>query len=69
MKQIKKYNQNGKYLLGINKEDKKVYLTKPSWDCSWYWGFGYIDMPDSHSHWKGEIVGQMNKYDFKHFII
>ena len=31
------------YLLGKRKEDgKKTYLVSPSWDCSWYWGFGYI---------------------------
>lgn len=32
-----------KYYLGIRKADnKKVYLIAPSWDCGWYWGFGYI---------------------------
>ena len=30
------------YLLGIDAEGKKHYLEKASWDCGWYWGFGYI---------------------------
>lgn len=36
-------NKFGKhYLLGINKDGEKVWLEEPSWDCGWYWGFGYI---------------------------
>lgn len=46
-----------KYFLGIRKEDKKrVYLIKESWDCGWYWGFGYIQ-----TFSKGDI------YDHQHF--
>ena len=29
------------YLLG-EKDGIKYYLEEPSWDCGWYWGFGYI---------------------------
>ena len=32
------------YLLGINQENEKVWLEKPSWDCDWYWGFGYVEI-------------------------
>jgi hypothetical protein len=33
------------YLLGVRKEDGlKVWLQEPSWDCDWYWGFGYIEI-------------------------
>lgn len=40
---IKKFGVD-RFLLGIRKEDnKKVYLTKATWDCGWYWGFGYIN--------------------------
>lgn len=51
------------YLLGSDKEGIKHYLQKPSWDCDWYWGFGYIhtytnnNNPEmsrdlnSHYHW------------------
>lgn len=45
MKQIgkKTINKFGKhYLLGVNKDGEHVYLEKESWDCGWYWGFGYL---------------------------
>ncbi len=29
---------------------EKIYLTKHSWDCDWYWGFGYIGNKDLHTH-------------------
>lgn len=36
-------NKFGKhYLLGINHVGGYVYLEEPSWDCGWYWGFGYL---------------------------
>lgn len=27
-------------------------LAKPSWDCGWYWGFGYLQSKDIHTHAK-----------------
>lgn len=40
-KEIK--NKFGKHwLLGIDSNGNKHYLQAPSWDCGWYWGFGYI---------------------------
>jgi hypothetical protein len=30
------------YLLGADKDGVKYWLESPSWDCGWYWGFGYI---------------------------
>ena len=45
---------NTYYLLGIRKEDdKKVYLKKPTFDCGWYWGIGYVETfrrNDIHDH-------------------
>lgn len=36
-------NKFGKhYLLGVNKAGDYVWLEKESWDCDWYWGFGYL---------------------------
>jgi len=35
--------------LGIYKGEK-VYLSKHSWDCGWYWGFGYVGNRDWHFH-------------------
>ena len=52
-------NKFGKkrYFLGIRKEDKKkVYLTEATWDCDWYWGFGYI-----------ETFSRNDVYDYQHF--
>lgn len=34
------------YLLGIDSEGTKYWLEAPSWDCSWYWGFGYVETYD-----------------------
>lgn len=31
------------YLLGQDKEGTLYWLEAPSWDCDWYWGFGYIE--------------------------
>lgn len=53
------------YLLGQDEEGISYWLEAPSWDCGWYWGFGYIESYqgnfkpskakdiDSHSHAKG----------------
>ena len=31
------------YLLGVDKEGIYYWLEEASWDCEWYWGFGYIE--------------------------
>ena len=31
------------YLIGIDTDGQKVFLEEPSWDCGWYWGFGYLE--------------------------
>lgn len=37
--------------LGKRKEDKKmVYLAAPTWDCDWYWSFGYLVRTGEHFH-------------------
>lgn len=53
---ITKFN-NDYYLLGINQDNEKVWLEKPSWDCDWYWGLGYVETfnqnysdIDTHTH-------------------
>jgi len=47
MKKItkKQYNMFGKeiYLIGLNEQGEKVFLEHPSWDCGWYWGFGFLE--------------------------
>ena len=55
------------YLLGKDSEDINYWLEAPSWDCDWYWGFGYIGAYqdnrkpstardiDSHQHADGKF--------------
>jgi hypothetical protein len=43
----------------INNE--KLYLEKHSWDCGWYWGFGYIGNKNLHTHY--DIM--MHDFEFK----
>lgn len=31
------------YLLGKDANGTNYWLEEPSWDCGWYWGFGYIE--------------------------
>lgn len=31
------------YLLGADENGVKYWLEAPSWECGWYWGFGYIE--------------------------
>ena len=38
------------YLLGTDKNGKKLFLVAPSWDCGWYWGFGYIETYTNNNH-------------------
>ena len=36
---------------GKRKDDKAmIYLSKPSWDCGWCWGFGYLGNANEHYH-------------------
>lgn len=64
-----------RFLLGVRKEDcKKVYLAKASWDCSWYWGFGYIDTFDKndiydHNHFNSLFLEGRIFDSFKNYFI
>lgn len=51
-------------MLGIDQDNRKVWLTQASWDCDWYWGFGYIDRPYMHTHFDGLVwfKDDNNKY-------
>lgn len=45
--------------LGRRKSDNAaIYLYKPSWDCDWYWGFGYLGNSREHSHLDGYAKGR-----------
>ena len=61
------------YLLGENEYGEYLWLESPSWDCGWYWGFGYVETYtrhkspsssrdiSSHSHFGG-LVGFKNEH-------
>ncbi len=35
---------------------EKLYLSKHSWDCDWYWGMGYIGNKDLHTHFDSTFL-------------
>lgn len=41
-----------KILLG-KVDNENIYLSPPSWDCGWYWGFGYLGNRNCHYHIDG----------------
>lgn len=48
------------YLGIVNNE--RIYLSAPSWDCGWYWGFGYLGNKNCHYHVDG--LKKIETYDF-----
>lgn len=77
---LKSKNRHGSkevYLLGKDADGIRYWLEAPSWDCGWYWGFGYVEtyernaMPsvardiDSHSHIDSSFIGKHEYYDAK----
>ena len=70
------------YLLGEDINGKQYWLEAGSWDCDWYWGFGYVETytnnknPErakdvsSHQHFDGLFFrGRKNAYDmYKDFF-
>ena len=62
------------YLVGKMKSGELVWLEAPSWDCNWYWGFGYMETYTnnqhphlsrdiaSHSHWS-RFLGKVETYN------
>ena len=63
------------YLLGTDKYDRYLWLEAPSWDCGWYWGFGYVEEYTNHkrpnlakditchTHW--DYIHDKNEIPFK----
>ena len=43
-KQTKQRYGKTYYLIGTDKDGNKCFLEEGSWDCDWYWGFGYISI-------------------------
>ena len=42
-KQIRRAFGKNIYLLGKDQDGVNYWLEEPSWDCGWYWGFGYVE--------------------------
>lgn len=53
------------YAEGIKKVSNRVYLSPPSFDCGWYWGFGYLGNATSHYHVSG-LEGRENGFNNLH---
>ncbi len=56
-KKLKTVSNEDMFLLGVTKDKARIYLERGSWDCGWYYGFGYLETFDpqhsSHSHFEG----------------
>lgn len=50
-----------KFFMGKN-DGENIYLSAPSWDCGWYWGFGYLGNSRCHYHLDGLSEGK-NMYE------
>jgi hypothetical protein len=48
--------------------NESIFLSPPSWDCGWYWGFGYLGNKNCHYHLDG-LSKECNLFDGikKHF--
>lgn len=61
-----------KTYLGLNQDDEPVYMDRPSWDCDWYWGFGYIGNKNFHTHLNhlgsSHLYNNIKEY-FKEFVL
>jgi len=46
-----------KIYLGTSKDKERIHLSKHSWDCGWYWGFGYLGNNNIHYHFESYLDG------------
>ena len=42
---------------GTYADGENLWLEKHSWDCGWYWGFGYVGNKNSHFHFDSLMEG------------
>lgn len=50
-KLLREYPEN--VYMGMTEDGDRIYLRRPSWDCGWYWGFGYLGNDNCHYHLSG----------------
>jgi hypothetical protein len=57
--------KQNRYFFGTRKSDKaRIYLSAPSWNCDWYWSFGYLGNSNEHYHLSSYANGRnINLYD------
>lgn len=66
---MSKSNYRDTLYLGTTREDfkqlpsERIYLSKHSWDCGWYWGMGYIGNENLHCHFEGAFLVGSNALD------
>lgn len=77
-KKVDTSNGKRQFLLAKDNDGVKYWLGEATWDCGWYWGFGYIStyeknrLPskandiDSHEHWDTSIIGQDGSEYYNH---
>lgn len=59
-------NWTEKYFLG-KVDGEKIYISAPSWDCGWYWGFGYLGNKNCHYHLNG--IGKNENINFRDALL
>ena len=48
-------------------DGENIYLSAPSWDCEWYWGFGYLGNARCHYHLDG--IGKNENINFRDALL
>lgn len=59
-KKTKTFHGKEMYLLGKDAYNIYYYLEAPTWDCGWYWGFGYIE------GFRGNVVNDTRQASHQH---
>lgn len=60
-------NSTDKIYLGTITGYGSIYLSKHSWDCNWYWGFGYLGNNNLHFYIESLIEYRYIKDSFLRF--
>ena len=47
-----------RYFGKLKATGERIYITAPSWDCGWYWSFGYLGNVHCHYHLDGVAKGR-----------
>jgi hypothetical protein len=50
-----------------NVDGERIYMTRPSFDCNWYWGFGYLGNRNCHYHLDG--IGKGENINFRDALV